>query len=184
MIEAMTADAQRSADRVLAAGGRPVHPADRAAIEAMLGVDSVYVNESRWWQNASFALPLLAAVVTVTIGLIFGSTEALGFGLFAAVVTLIMVPVVLLTWRGTATAIALTSNGAYALHRGRLLHAVPWSELLRIEVVEYLGNRRYKLVHGEDERFLSIETELEEREQLVDRAFTLSGVPRQQAERS
>ncbi len=169
MMERMTAETPNIAP----------HPSDRAAIDAMAGVERVYLNHSRWWQNASFALPLLAAVATLAIGLIFGSTEALGFGIFASVVTLIMVPVVLLTWRSTSTAIALTQDGAYALHRGRVIHEVPWAELRRIEVVEYLGNKRYKLVHGEDEQFLSVESEIEEREDLVERAFALSGVPRQ-----
>ncbi len=139
----------------------------------------IFVNDSRWWQNASFALPLLVSVLTLVPGLIFSITEAIGFGLFASAVTLIMLPVVLLTWRSTATAIVLTREGAYALHRGKLLHEVPWSELRRVEEVEYLGNRRYKLVHGEDERFLSVETEIEDREDLVELAFELSGIPRQ-----
>ena len=96
------------------------HPADQAAIGRLPGVERVYLNHSRWWQNASFALPLLAAVLTLGFGLLFDSTEALGFGLFATAVTLIMVPVVLLTWRGTSTAIALTRDGAYEIGRAHV----------------------------------------------------------------
>lgn len=161
--------------------GAPAHPADLAAARDLSEVVRIFVNDSRWWQNASFALPLLVSVVTLVPGWIFGVTEAIGFGLFMAAVTLIMTPVVLLTWRSTATAIVLTRDGAYALHRGRLLYEAPWRELSRIEEVEYLGNKRYKLVHGEDDRFLSVETELDGREELVELAFELSGVPRQRA---
>ena len=153
-------------------------PRDATAVREMRGVDAVYANGSRWWQNASFALPLLGFVISTGAGLIFDLTEATGFGLFLGVVTLIMLPVVLLTWRGTATAIVLTNDGATALHRGRVLHHVRWGELRRIERVEYLGNVRHKLVHGEDERFLVVESEIEGALELVDRAFALSGLPR------
>lgn len=153
-------------------------PRDAAATREMRGVAAVYANGSRWWQNASFALPLLGFVLSTGAGLIFDKDEATGFGLFLGAVTLIMLPVVLLTWRGTATAIVLTEDGATALHRGRVLHDLRWSELLRIERVEYLGNVRHKLVHGEDERFLTVESEIEGAPELVDRAFALSGLPR------
>ena len=109
------------------------HPRDAAAIEGLRDVVRVFVNDSRWWQNASFALPLLVSIVSLAIGVLFQRAEGVGFGLFAAVVTLIMVPVVLLTWRGTATAIVLTKHGASALHLGRVLHHVDWSDLQRIE---------------------------------------------------
>ena len=154
------------------------HSRDRAAIEAMSDVERVYVNDSRWWQNASFALPLIVSVVSLAVGWLFGRAEGIGFGLFAAAVTLIMVPVVLLTWRGTATAIVLTKTGASALHLGRVLHHVDWTDLQRIERVEYLGNTRYKLVHHDTE-FLTVESEIEDSAGLVDTAFALSGVPRQ-----
>ena len=153
-------------------------PRDTAIVRELPRVAAVYANDSRWWQNASFALPLLGFVISTGVGLILGQAEAIGFGLFLGAVTLVMVPVVLLTWRGTATAIVLTADGATALHRGRVLHELRWSELLRIERVEYLGNVRHKLVHGEDERFLTVESEIEGALDLVDRAFALSGLPR------
>ncbi len=153
-------------------------PANDASIERLDDVVRVHVNDSRWWQNASFALPLLVTVVSLAGGALFGVTELLGFGLFAGVVTLIMTPVVLLTWRGTATAIVLTRDRAVALHAGRILHEVLWSDLSRIERVEYLGNARHKLVHGEFDEFLTVESEIEEAEALVEAAFTLSGIPR------
>lgn len=154
---------------------------DASFVEVTDGVVAVYPNPSYWWQNASFALPLLITVVSLGVGLIFSITEALGFGLFCAVVTLIMIPVVLLTWRGTATSIVLTRSGATALHEGKPLHDLRWADLRRIERVEYLGNTRYKLVHGEEERFIVVESEIEGGEDLVEQAFALSGIPRQSA---
>jgi hypothetical protein len=145
---------------------------DTVAVAALTDVDTVYVNDSRWWQNASFALPLLVCVIALGVGLALRSPEAIGFGLFLAVVTLIMVPVVL-----------LTRDGATALHHGRVLHELRWPELRRIERVEYLGNTRHKLVHGADERFLTVESEIEGADDLVDRAFALSGLPRASAAR-
>ncbi|MDA0366460.1 MAG: hypothetical protein O3B31_10100 [Chloroflexi bacterium] len=155
----------------------PIDARDEAALLALDDIATVYVNDSRWWQNASFALPLLGAVISLAVGLLFHKAEATGFGLFLAAVTLVMVPVVLLTWRGTATAIVLTAEGATALHHGRVLHELLWGDLRRIERVEYLGNVRHKLVHGRDE-FLTVESEIEGALDLVERAFELSGLPR------
>ena len=155
---------------------------DVDVVAPMSDVVRVFVNDSRWWQNASFALPFLGFVLSAGAGWLFGSTEALGFGLFLGFVTAIMVPVVLLTWRGTATSIALCEDRAVALHHGTVLHEVPWAGLHRIERVEYLGNVRHKLVHGEDE-FMAVESEIEEAEELVELAFELSGVARQVDER-
>jgi len=152
---------------------------DAEVIRALPDVVSVYPNPSYWWQNASFALPLLVTVVSLGVGFALGITEMVGFGLFGAVVTAIMVPVVLLTWRGTATTVVLTRSGALALHEGKPIHRLEWSELKRIEIVEYLGNARYKLVHGEDDQFMVIESEIDGGEALVDEAFALSGIPRQ-----
>jgi len=157
----------------------PVRRHDAAVVRGLPDVVRVFPNPSYWWQNASFALPLLVTLVSLIVGFIFGITELVGFGLFGAVVTLIMVPVVMLTWRGTATSIVLTRSGALSLHEGRPLHRLDWSELRRIERVEYLGNTRYKLVHGEDEQFMVVESEIEDGEALVDEAFALSGIPRQ-----
>jgi len=153
---------------------------DAAVVTPMDELVRVFVNDSRWWQNASFALPFLGFVLATGAGWLLGSGEALGFGLFLGVVTAIMVPVVLLTWRSTATAIAVCEDRAVALHHGTVLHEVPWAELARIERVEYLGNTRHKLVHGEDE-FMSVEAEIEDAEALVELVFELSGVLRQQS---
>ncbi len=71
------------------------HARDAAAIEAMRDVVRVYVNDSRWWQNASFALPLIVSVLSLAVGLVLQRAEGIGFGLFASAVTLIMIPVLL-----------------------------------------------------------------------------------------
>jgi hypothetical protein len=151
---------------------------DVDVVAPMSDVVRVFVNDSRWWQNASFALPFLGFVLSAGVGWLFGSAEALGFGLFLGFVTAIMAPVVLLTWRGTATSISLCEDRAVALHHGTVLHEVPWAVLHRIERVEYLGNVRHKLIHGEDE-FMTVESEIEQADELVELAFELSGVARQ-----
>ena len=148
-------------------------------VRALPEVVRVFPNPSYWWPNESFALPLIVVCVALIVGFVFGITELVGFGLFGTVVTMIMVPVVMLTWRSTATSIVLTRSGAHALHEGRPLHRLDWTDLRRIERVEYLGNTRYKLVHGEDEEYLVVESEIEDGEALVDEAFALSGIPRQ-----
>jgi hypothetical protein len=154
---------------------------DAAYVQALSDVVSVYANPSYWWQNASFALPLLIAVISLVVGVIFGLAEAIGFGLFCVAVTLVMVPVVLLTWRGTATSIVLTRSGAAALHEGAPIHELTWETLRRIERVEYLGNTRFKLVHGDEDRFMTVESEIQGGDALVEEAFALSGIPRQTA---
>jgi len=164
--------------------GRPLpnlHAADAAAIATMHRVVRAYANPNRWWQNASFALPLLVTVVALAAGFVLDSMEAKGFGLFALAVTVFMVPVVLLTWRGTATSVVLTAEGVTALHLGQPLHEIAWRDLQRIEKVEYLGNTRYKLVHHDTE-FLTVESEIEGAPDLVETAFALSGLPRQHPE--
>jgi len=155
---------------------------DAAVVGAMPDLIRVFINDSHWWQNASFALPLLGFIVSSAVGAIFGYAEALGFGLFLGAVTLIMVPVVLLTWRGSATSIALRDQGVSSLHHGRVLEAFTWSELRGIERVEYLGNVRHKLLYGDEDRFLTLESEIADAEALVDAAFELSGLPRQELE--
>jgi len=158
-----------------------LHDADARAVASMHQVVRVFANPNRWWQNATFALPLVVTVVALVAGFILDSTEAKGFGVFALAVTVFMVPVVLLTWRGTATSVVLTTEGATALHLGQPLHEVAWADLQRIEKVEYLGNARYKLVHHDSE-FLTIESEIEGAADLVETAFVLSGIPRQHPE--
>ena len=155
-------------------------PRDRAVVSPLTDLVDLFVNDSRWWQNASFALPALGFLLATTAGWLLDSSEAIGFGLFLGAVTAIMVPVVLLTWRGTATAIVLRRGGALSLHHGRTLEQFDWPALRRIERVEYLGNVRHKLVHGDEDRFMTVESEIDGAGRLVDTAFRISGLPRQQ----
>jgi hypothetical protein len=151
------------------------NPADRAAIESMEAVVAVHLNESHWWNHASFALPLLGAIAFVAFGLLTDRAEATGFGLFLAGITLFMLPVVLLTWRGTPTAIVLTRDRATALHSGRILREVAWADIDRIERFETMGNVRWKLIPREGQH-LTVEGEIEDVPGLIERAQELSGV--------
>ena len=78
------------------------------------------------------------------------------------------------TWRGTATAIVLTEDGALALHRGVVRRELRWSELDRIERVETFGNVRWKLVERGGEH-ISIEGEIADIPALIERASELVG---------
>lgn len=164
--------------RADAVEARPRRP-DAGAIEAMQDVVSVHVNLAHWWNNASFVLPLLVAVVSLVIGLLFGFGEATGFGLFALAVTALLLPVVALTWRRTPTAVVLTRRGATALHGGRVLREVDWASLAVIERADY-GNVRWRLRPREGDH-LSIEAELSSVDRLIDHAYELSGLPREGA---
>jgi hypothetical protein len=138
-------------------------------------VVAVHLNESHWWNHASFALPLLGTIVFVAFGLLAGVAEATGFGLFLAAITVFMLPVVLLTWRGTPTAIVLTRTGATALHSGRALREVAWADIDRIERFETMGNVRWKLIPREGQH-LTVEGEIADVPGLVERAQELSGI--------
>lgn len=154
-------------------------PPDADAIEAMQDVVSVHVNLAHWWNNASFVLPLLVAVVSLAIGLVLGAGEAIGFGLFALAVTALLLPVVALTWRRTPTAVVLTRRCATALHGGRVLRELEWASLAVIERADY-GNVRWRLRPREGAH-LSIEAELSSIDGLIDHAYELSGLPRERA---
>src|SRR5438552_7882147 len=98
---------------------------DEAAITAMSGVLQVHRNPTSWYNNASFALPLLAAIVVGIIGLALRNSGVLAFAGFLCAVTLCMVPVVFATWRHTATAVVLTTDSVTSLHDGRVLKSLP-----------------------------------------------------------
>lgn len=147
---------------------------DARAIAALLDVVSVHVNTTSWWNNASFALPLAGAVISLLAGFVFGSAEALGFGGFLAFVTLAMLPVVLLTWRRTPTAVVLTREAVVALHDGTELRRIAWTALARIERADY-DNIKWRLRPAEGDH-LSIEVELTDLDALIERASELSGL--------
>lgn len=147
---------------------------DAAVIEGLDDVVSVHSNQTSWWNNASFALPLLGAVIALGIGVLAGKAEALGFAGFLGFVTAVMLPVVRLTWRRTPTAVVLTHTRVLALHEGRTLRDIAWSDLARIERADY-DNIKYRLRPAEGDH-LSIEAELEDVEGLISRAGELSGL--------
>ena len=158
-----------------------LHSRDKNIVNSTPSVVQFFPNHSRWWQNASFALPLIASIISTGLGFLTRIDELIGFGIFLAVVTLIMLPVVLMTWRNTATLIVVYVDRVSAFHRGKLMKEINWEHLDRIERVEYLGNTRHKLV-TKNEDFLSVENELEHSEDLIDLIFDLSGVPHRSSE--
>ena len=136
---------------------------------------SIHPNESHWWNDGSFALPFLGSAGCVVIGWLGGSTELLGFGAFLGFVTLAMFPVVQLSWRNTATAIVLTSRGALALHSGRVLREVQWSDVTSIDRVETMGNVRWRLQPREGQH-IAVDGEIADVPGLVERARALAGL--------
>ena len=152
--------------------------ADRAFVQAHPErVLAVHANETHWWNNGSFALPLLGALASITFGLLFGIAEATGFGLFLGAIALFMLPVVLLTWRNSATSIVLTDVGAYALHNGAVLRELRWPDVHLIDRVDTLGNVRWR-IHPRDGQHLAIEGEIADVPGLIETAERLSGYER------
>ncbi len=164
---------ERAQEQVQGTDG--LHRDDAATVAARAGVVQAHGNESHWWNHASFMLPLIGFLLLTIPGLVFGWAEAIGFGLFLGVVLVLQLPVVWFTWRGTATAIVLTEEGAPALHRGVVRRELQWSELERIERVETFGNVRWKLVERGGEH-ISIEGEIADIPSLIERSSELSGL--------
>lgn len=135
---------------------------------------SVHSNVTSWWNNASFLLPGLGAALALAAGAVTGWLEALGFGAFLLVVTLAMLPVVLMTWRRTPTAVVLTQSRVLALHEGRALRDIAWADLARIEKADY-DNIKWRLRPKQGDH-LSIEAELEDVDGLIAHAAALSGL--------
>ena len=152
-----------------------LRPRDRAVVDALAGVESVHVIEAHWWNNASFALPLLVGLVSLAIGAAFRSFEGIGFGLFLLAVTAFMFPVVMITWRRTPTAVVLTEDRVLALHEGHVLREIRWADVARIERADY-DNIEWRIRPHEGDH-LSIESELSDVETLIERAYALSGLP-------
>lgn len=149
--------------------------ADRAFVEACgERVVSVHANETHWWNNGSFALPLLGSLACVAFGLIVGVDEATGFGLFLGAIALFMLPVVLLTWRNSATSIVLTEAGAYALHNGAVLRELRWADVHLIDRVDTMGNVRWR-IHPREGQHIAIEGEIADVPGLITAAQQLSG---------
>lgn len=149
---------------------------DAAALANLDDVVSVHPYTAHWYSNATFVLPLLAALGTLIAWAATGSGELLGISIFFAVVTLIMLPLVYLTWARTPTVIVLRRDGVDAWHQGRLLKRLAWRDVSDVRRKETMGNVRWYVV-GRDEEHLSIEGEFAELEALLAGARRLARLP-------
>lgn len=149
---------------------------DAAAIAAMAGVVQVHRNPTGWYNNASFALPLGATVVVALVGLLLRRGDVLAFAGFLGAVTLCMIPVVLASWRQTATSVVLTAEQIASLHNGRTLKRLPWSDVHAITRRETQGNVRW-LVQGAEGERIALDGELEDLDRLIAGARRLAGLP-------
>ncbi len=148
---------------------------DEAALAEMTSVVQVHRNSTGWYNNASFALPLIAAVVTSLAGLIFRNLDVLAFAGFLFVVTLCMVPVVLVSWQQTATAVVLTAEGITSMHSGRTLKSLSWAHVSSITRRETQGNVRWIVAAVDGER-IALDGELDNLDRLIDTARRLAGL--------
>jgi hypothetical protein len=148
---------------------------DSSAIASMSGVVAVHRNPTSWFNNASFALPLAAAIVVGLAGLVTRRGAILGFAGFLLAVTLCMVPVVLASWRHTATAVVLDRDRITSLHNGTVLKSLLWQEVAVIERRETQGNVRW-VVRAHDGERLALDGELEDLDGLLSSARRLSGL--------
>mgnify|MGYP001484383340 CR=1 FL=1 len=149
---------------------------DAAAIAALPGVIAVHRNTTHWYNNASFALPLLAAVVVSFVGLILRRGDVLAFAGFLFAVTLCMAPVVLVSWRQTPTTVVLTSQRITALHDGRALKSLAWPEVCSVTRRETQGNVRWHVAAESGER-IALDGELDDLDGLLRETRRLAGLP-------
>jgi hypothetical protein len=149
---------------------------DDGVIALMPDVLAVHRNATNWYNNASFLLPAAAAFAAVVVGFILHSVEIFGFAAFIGVVTLLMLPVVLSTWRQTATAVVLTRERITSLHRGRELKSIAWTSVRAISRRETQGNVRWEVAAADGERIL-LDGEVEDLPGLLSLAARLAGLP-------
>ncbi|MHB8575458.1 MAG: hypothetical protein ACYDCQ_09010 [Dehalococcoidia bacterium] len=148
---------------------------DDETIAAMGGVVQVHRNSTNWYNNASFALPLAAAVVVLIAGLVLRNGGLLGFAGFLFVVTACMAPVVLVSWRQTATAVVLSTEAITSLHDGRVLKALPWTAVTAVSRRETQGNVRWIVAADGGER-IALDGELDNLDRLVETARRLAAL--------
>lgn len=154
----------------------PVMGAGEAStIAAIPNVVAVHRNLSHWYNNASFALPLLAGIVVCLAGLVTRRGDLLAFGGFLLVVAFCMAPVVLASWKQTATAVVLSQAGITSLHGGRTLKALPWAQVYAVTRRETQGNVRWHVSDGKGDR-IALDGELEDLDGLVTQARRLAGL--------
>jgi hypothetical protein len=141
----------------------------------MDGAIAAFANTANWYNNASFLLPLAAAIVVAAFGVLRRNSEVLGFAVFLAVITAVMVPVVLAGWRHTATVVVLTRDGIISLHNGRPLKAVEWKHVREVRQRETQGNVRWEITSSDGEALL-LDGEIDDVPQVVRLARELSGL--------
>ena len=146
----------------------------------MQGVVRIHRNTSQWYQNASVSLPLIGGLLALVIGVVSGSDEAKGFGIFLLAIAGLMVPVVLWSWRSTPTAIVVTASALISRHGDRELSRLPWDEIVEIERKETLGNLRWRVLSREGEH-IAIEGEIEDVPGLIEAVKRLSGRSEEEA---
>jgi hypothetical protein len=156
---------------------RPLAPAtaDERAIASLADVVASFHNTAHWYNNASFLLPLIAAVLVGVAGLLRHSPDLLGFAAFLAAVTAGMTPVVLYGWRQTPTTVVLTRTAILSLHNGQILKSLAWGEVAAIRRRETQGNVRWEVTARDGERIL-LDGELADLDLLVEQARTLAGI--------
>ena len=152
-----------------------LHIKDQEYIDNQKNVSKIYINNSYWWQNASFVLPLIIGSSSLLFGIILNNSGAKGFGIFLLIVMIIMLPVVWLTWKSTATSIYLTNKEIIALHLGKILKKIQLDKLQSIATIEYLGNKRYKLIENID-TYLTIDSEFNNVPQMLEEIEKMTGI--------
>lgn len=148
---------------------------DGTAIAAMHDVIETHRNPTSWYNNASFALPLAGAIIVGVAGLALRRADILGFAGFLFAVTLCMVPVVLASWRHTATVVVLDREHITSLHNGTVLKELRWDEVTAISRRETQGNVRWLVASRDGERLL-LDGEIEDLDGLLQAARRLTGL--------
>ncbi|MGI8552728.1 MAG: hypothetical protein ACR2PL_18365 [Dehalococcoidia bacterium] len=153
----------------------PAGDSDARAVASMPDVLGVYRNSTSWFNNASFLLPLAGAILVGLAGAVTRSFELLGFAGFLALVTFAMLPLVLVTWRQTATAVILTRDRIVTVHDGHPLKTLAWDSIQAIRRRETQGNVRWEISNECGERIL-LDGEIDDLPALLNQAHELSGL--------
>ena len=149
---------------------------DARAVGALGDVQATHPYEGSWYNNATFVLPLLGAIGVLIAWAVSGSLELLGLSMFLFAVTGVMLPLVWLTWRRTPTVIVVHTAGLDALHQGRTLQSLVWSDVTEVRRVETMGNVRWYVLAQDGER-IAIEGEIADVPALLAAARRLAGLP-------
>ncbi len=158
-----------------------LRPADQHAVDAMTDVVSTYTYTAHWFSNATFVFPLLGALGALIAWPIFGAGELLGISIFLAIITVLMLPLVSLTWARTPTAIVVRDDSVETLHQGRRLKSLNWKDIWAVRKKDTMGNIRWYIV-GLDEEYISVEGEISNIDSLLDTSRRLAGIPEGQEE--